>query len=370
MSLKIRRTLFDLKTASYGKDSGKESSAPGINLTDCSLGTNPFGHSPVVAEAISLTQKIDLSLYPTSYDDLKEAIMRRWESITPLQRGQIVFGGGAIDIIAKTNRIFIDPGSLVLGAAPQFPDYANDVRCMGGVYQAVPFDQSAGYAFNVERFLQAMDQRHTIVHLDNPNNPTGQCLPLESIRTITEKAASMNICVVIDEAYGDFMDDGESAIGLVNNYENLLVIRSFSKGLGLAGLRIGYMIASETICRYYEQAGAPFTINSLGHQLGKLVLADEAFIRDAKEKITRLKTAVREACRHVAVLKTDDRVPIMVLEHPDEDCNLYRLFLENGIVTVTGACFESLGKRHGRLRVPRDIDRLRTSIQEIEAGLS
>lgn len=369
MAFKIRSSLLEVKTNSYGKDSGKKMAGSGVIKTDCSLGTNPFGHSSKVNEAGTQIPQINLSNYPQNYQDLKEAIIQRWEKIASLKTEKIVFGGGAIDVIAKTNRIFIEPDSMVLGSAPQFPDYANDVRCMGGGYHAIPFDQNDAYAFSPEPILQAMNHKYVLVHLDNPNNPTGQRIPLESIREITSKAAEMNVCVVVDEAYGDFIDDKESAIGLMDDYDNLMVIRSFSKGLGLAGLRIGYMIASETICQYYEMVGAPFTINAVGHQLGKIVLKDQAFIESSKQKIRALKNSVKETCLRLNVLKSDDRVPIMVLEHPDKNCDLFQLFLSHGVLTVSGNSFESLGQRHVRIRIPKDTTHLQESIQRIEATL-
>ena len=88
-----------------------------------------------------------------------------------------------------------------------------------------------------------------VIYLDNPNNPTGKIIPLEEIEEVVKKAAELDIAVIVDEVYGDFMSKENSSISLINQYDNLLIVRSFSKGFGLAGLRIGYVILPKSFAR-------------------------------------------------------------------------------------------------------------------------
>ena len=114
--------------------------------------------------------------------------------------------------------------------------------------------------------------------MDNPNNPTGQCIPLEQIEYIVREAAKDNICVLVDEAYGEYMRSENSAITLIKTYDNLIVLRTFSKGFGLAGLRLGYLVARPEIIEEMKKLTSPYDGNTLARRICAQVLKEADFL--------------------------------------------------------------------------------------------
>lgn len=131
--------------------------------------------------------------------------------------------------LEKINKFVIREGSKVLGYALQFSEYITEVRVMGGFYEYMSLKKEEDFEFNYEEFIEKINDSYTLVYIDNPNNPTGQVISLDVIEEVTKKALEEEVIVVVDEAYGDSMDIKNSAVNL--EYPNLIVVRSFSKGL-------------------------------------------------------------------------------------------------------------------------------------------
>ena len=131
--------------------------------------------------------------------------------------------------LEKINKFVIREGSKVLGYALQFSEYITEVRVMGGFYEYMSLKKEEDFEFNYDEFIEKINDSYTLVYIDNPNNPTGQVISLDVIEEVTKKALEEEVIVVVDEAYGDFMDIKNSAVNL--EYPNLIVVRSFSKGL-------------------------------------------------------------------------------------------------------------------------------------------
>jgi histidinol-phosphate aminotransferase len=365
---RVRSAIAGLESNSYGRELDDPVQTEG--LIDCALGTNPFGHSRLIDEEVDLLKQISISDYPKSYEGLKDMITSKWRQTGVIGNENIVLGAGAIDCIVKVNRVFIEKGTRVLGVAPQFPEYAIDVRRAGGCYQAVPLDQENNCRFSADQFLTALNQDHSLIHLENPNNPTGQVLPVDSIRMVAAAAKKQHTCLVVDEAYGDYLEPHESAVSLINEFDNLVVIRSFSKGYGLAAMRVGYLVASALISRYCEKAGVLFSVNAAGLYLSMAAMRDQEFLTKSIRKITERKQALVRGCVRLKVLETDPRVPIMVLEHPDHSHDLEKSFLDQGILTVSGSNFEHFGVHQVRLRVPREMTGLIEAARQIDHAAS
>ena len=214
-------------------------------LLDCSLGSNLFGVSHRVLDAAKEYDWSGVWRYPDpTYQDLKEKISRFWVEYADLDKRQIQIANGAVVVLERVNKIFVGSGAKVLGYSPQFTEYTTDVEACGGRYEAVLLDPGERFKFHVERLLAKISEDYSLVYIDNPNNPTGQVISLSQVEEITRQASKKGVVVIIDEAYGDYMGKENSAVNLIDKYTNLIVVRSFSKGFGLAGLRIGYGIFS------------------------------------------------------------------------------------------------------------------------------
>lgn len=361
----LKTHLKTYQRTSYVAD-GKSVDCNGAIL-DCAYGINPYGYSNEVMMAKVLCAK-ELNDYPRyPYLEAREDIVDFWKKDVALKIENIRLGNGSMGILSTINKMFIANNTPVLGYAPQFTEYIAEVECLGGCYDYVRLDRVNNFRFDTDGLIARIKGEHSLIYLDNPNNPTGQVIPLSEIRTIVRKAEAVGSCVIVDEAYGDFMDKSNSAISLTEEFENLFVVRSFSKGFGLAGIRIGYLVCNRTLLHYYKKVETPFTVADSGCRIMQMAMKDVDFIKESVEKIRAAKKSLYKVCKRIKIWHTHENVPIMVLEHPDRSCDLQRLFLTKGVLTEAGCDFRGVGKNAVRLRIPVDIEKLFKIIKEIDS---
>ncbi|MGE5629273.1 MAG: pyridoxal phosphate-dependent aminotransferase [Solirubrobacterales bacterium] len=369
MSLKYKKSLIEYNAVSYVSEDTEIISEDKSDIVDCALGTNPYGHTTLL-DSISPEIFKNINLYPDyPYVELKRDLVDYWSTAAALNIKNIHISNGSIAILENINRLFIEPGTRVLGICPQFTDYSCDIKAMGGIFDYVLLKESSNYRFNINDVLNAIKPEHTVVYIDNPNNPTGQVISIDDIRLLLEKTEPLHICVIIDEAYADFISKEESAISLVNEFNNLIVTRSFSKGLGLAGMRIGYLISNEELCSYYVKANSPFSISNISAHMAQVALRDYDFIKESSEKIKTAKSAFIKSLTKLKVGETDIRVPIMLLICEDKEVDLYNIFYKNKIATERGADFTGLSKNSIRFKIPKDSEKVMKIVNEIEKKL-
>ncbi|MEG1683739.1 MAG: aminotransferase class I/II-fold pyridoxal phosphate-dependent enzyme, partial [Oscillospiraceae bacterium] len=208
-----------------------------------------------------------------------------------------------------------------------------------------------------------------LVYVDNPNNPTGQTMPLAELERIVARARALDVYVLVDEAYGDFIPPEESILSRWG-YDKLLVTRTFSKGFGLAGLRAGYIVADPTVIGYLSKISNPYMMNELTREVVAAALEEPTHPMAHCGEFARVKETIRRQIgKNLTLLHTDDRVPICTLCHRNPEANLQRLLYANGILTVSGIDFDGLACNCVRLRVPREeaAQRLVDAIRQVEA---
>lgn len=360
----IRKSVLGLNTSTYARENHLPKDLSGF--IDCAAGINPLGFSEKIKIALRDIPGEIINLYPECNIDIKTAIIKFWMDLVELRDDQIILGDGSIELIYKINKLFVDKGSRVLGYSPQFSAYIDDIRSYGAIYENYLMNMENNFEFDADLFLEKMSKDHRLFYIDNPNNPTGQIIHIESIERIVKKAYELGVVIIIDEAYGDFMDKGNSATKLINKYNNLLVLRTFSKGLGLAGVRAGYMITSNKLTREYLKISNPYEMSGIARYLGAVALEDEDFINESIKIMSLYKERFINSLRKLTVLKTDMPVPIMTLKHPDPQVDLEELLLKNKIISVSGRGFIGLGRNFVRIRICEDIDLLIEAFKYVE----
>lgn len=376
MEYKIGRHIRELPKISYIKESGDEDApAPALvpapeKFIDCALGVNPFGCPPAAARAVQSLSASELARYPAfPYAALRGRIADLWRETADVPAECVRLGSGAMCILNHINKLFLGAGSRVLGYCPQFTDYVTNVYGYGGSYDFYLLPREKNYAFDPEAFLALMKRGHALVYLDNPNNPTGQVIPVDAVRAIAARARKLGACVIVDEAYGDYMPPANSAAALVPEFDNLFVVKSFSKGYGLAGLRAGYLIACGRLMEYYQRVDIPFSIGACAEAALGAALSDGAFLAESVRRIGGIKAEVMRACEKLACAATGKTTSILLLSHPEETADLFALFLARGVVTEAGDGFFGLSRSAVRLRVPADPAPLIDAIRGIEHAL-
>lgn len=367
--IKINKGFESIETENYAKHANSVL-IDNEDLIDCSLGVNPFGISKNISKRIFEFDEETISLYPQSNEELKDIVAQHWHDIGSLDQTQIHFTHGGMGGIELVNKFLLNEESTVLGYCPQFTDYIFDVEKCGAKFNYVPLNIDENYKFDEKQFLDAIKPNIDVIFIDNPNNPTGQVIDIGIIEQIVKKASELDIAVIIDEVYGDYMDKENSAIGLINQYDNLIVIKSFSKAYGMAGLRVGYVILPKLLGKHFEKVLIAFPINSIGQHFVKHVLDDQNFIENCIHSIKEYKQRVIEITQELLILETDSKLPIMTLVHPDEAVDLYDLFLKEGVLTNSCSSYVNLSKNSVRLRIPRKIEPLLKAIEKIEKDMS
>ena len=246
------------------------------DLVKLSSNENPFGPSPKAVDAIR-DHADRVSSYPkAAHTDLTAKIADR-HGVADEQIWLTPSGDTALDSLA---RAFIDPGQRVLVPEPGFAYYPMSARYHHGEVDEYRVAKESDFEQTPEAVLSA-DDGHRIVYITSPHNPTGSEMALDDVRTVAEETDDQTL-VVYDEAYIHF-SDSPSAVELVEEREDVAVVRTFSKAYGLAGMRLGYAVAPEEWADAYARVNTPFGVTELTCRAGLAALDDEDHVETTVE---------------------------------------------------------------------------------------
>jgi histidinol-phosphate aminotransferase len=244
------------------------------DVLDFSVNSNPFGPSPKVWDAIRQTP---LERYPDRESiALRRALSQRLE-VPP---EEIIVGNGTAELIQLTAVALLRGGENILVAEPTFGEYERSIRLVDGNicrWQAVP---ETGFAFRPDE-IQKQLANARMVFICNPNNPTGQILPLNIVDEWAQNFP--DTLFVVDEAYLAFVPGMKSAVTL--RRKNILTLRSMTKDYAIAGLRLGYAVADEAIIQALINVRPAWNVNALAQSAGLAALQDEAYQRETLARL-------------------------------------------------------------------------------------
>jgi histidinol-phosphate aminotransferase len=239
---------------------------------------NPYGCSPRVNQALAKYR--GFSVYP---DDGQTRLREMLSGYTGVAADHIVAESGSNRLIDLMLRLLISPGEEVISCPPTFIMYRFSTNLCGGTLVEVRRDEN--FAVDVRAVKAAISPKTKIILIANPNNPTGTPIPREDILELLDTG----LPVLVDEAYYEF--SGETVAPLVTRYENLIVLRTFSKWAGLAGLRIGYGLFPSGIADYMLRIKIAYCVN-----VAALVAVEES-LKDADYLRERVKAIITERDR-------------------------------------------------------------------------
>jgi len=245
---------------------------------------NPYGCSPKVRQALSAFP------YYNIYPDASQTELRKlFQGYVGVGAEHIVAGSGSDQLIDLILRLFITPGDEVINCVPTFDIFRFSTALCNGRLVEVLRDED--YRVNVSAVKKAISKKTKMILLANPNNPTGTPTPKQDILELIDTG----VPVLADEAYVEF--SGETVTKLVPQYKNLMVLRTFSKWAGLAGLRVGYGILPPQIAEYLLRIKLPYSVNVAALVAVRESLKDIDYLRD------NIKAIVAERERLLGELK-------------------------------------------------------------------
>ena len=339
---------------------------PAADVVKLGSGENPFGPSPAAIEAVTGALG-RLHQYPEwTAADLRDAIAAH-ENVTP---AQVICGAGETELISALIRGFAAPGDEILMHRTTFPVY--HLYAEAERRRPVFADAGDGPVLDVADLIAKVGDRTRVVFLTSPHNPSGRVVTTDDVRKVC--GAAPDALVVVDEAYIHFSDQ-ETAVGLLPEFGNLIVLRTFSKAYGLAGLRVGFGIAAPEIVDLLMRVKPTWNLG-LAQVAGAIAaLGDRAHVARTTETIKRnraLLTAEIAAVPGLAVVERSQANFVLIrLDDPRLTATgLHRDLARRGLVIKDcSVSYLGLGDRHVRIDVAQEpvVHRLAAALRGVVA---
>lgn len=253
----------------------REMGIPVDSIVKLASNENPLGMSPKARQAVEKAVS-GVERYPDQFDLIAKVAER-----CGVAQNQVVLGNGSNDVLDLVARVFLAPGRSAVFAQHAFAVYPLATLSTGAELIATPA-KNYGHDLDVMRAAIRPDTR--IVWIANPNNPTGNFLPYAEVRAFLASVPK-DVVVVLDEAYNEYIPAAEriDTATWLKDFPNLLICRTFSKIYGLAGLRVGYGLASPEVADLMNRVRQPFNVNNLALAGALAALDDHEFLTASHE---------------------------------------------------------------------------------------
>jgi len=305
-----------------------------------------FAPLPVVVEAAQRVLGATNRYPDPSYAPLRRALADRY-GIAP---ERIALGNGSCDILLAAGEALLEPGAEVVYAWPAFSVYPHLAAASGARAIQVPLD--ADERHDLDAMAAEITAATRLVLICNPNNPTSTAVPLDSVEAFLGRVPR-HVCVVLDEAYCEFaltLGDPYASVELLRRYPNLVLLRTFSKVYGLAGLRVGYALSATDDFRVaVDQVRQPFYLNVAAHAAAVEALKHQDEVERRVTRTLAARLELEDGLRGLGVWVAQSDANFVWTALPDdvEEGEVVRGLLQRGVLVRAGT---SLG-RQGALRV-------------------
>ncbi|KAB2338318.1 histidinol-phosphate transaminase [Cytobacillus depressus] len=291
---------------------------------------NPFGCSEKVVASIQ-SSAASTPLYPDgNATNLREALANHFH----FSPSQFIFGNGADNLIQIISRSLLKPGMNTVMAAQTFSQYKHNAIIDGAEIREVP--QING-EHDLNGMLEAIDDETAVVWVCNPNNPTGTYISEDSLVSFLEKVPN-DILVVIDEAYADYVvaNDYCDSIKLLDQFPNIIILRTFSKIYGLASQRVGFGISQPEIIKALEPAREPFNVNSIAQKAAIVALKDQDYVQYCKQKNREGLEQFYLFCKEKGLNYYPSQANFILIDFDKDGNEVFQYLLERGYIVRSG----------------------------------
>lgn len=312
------------------------------DVLDFSSNVNPLKMPVQVIKSIQ--KAIDsIHLYP---DDkvtvLRENIAKKYK----LKKENVICGNGAADLIYRF--VFAIKPKKALLLAPTFAEYEQALNKIPDVILDYYYMNSTDFTVNAD-LLDKIDESFDVIFICNPNNPTGKLADYGLLEKILVKCQANNIKVFIDECFMDFVEEKESLISKINDFQNLVILKAFTKMYGLAGLRLGYAISKDAkLLEDMKKIWAPWSVNIVAIKAGISALQDETWEFKTRKYIAKEKLYFEKMFEQIGIKYFKSDVNFYLIKH---EKNLKEKMLEKGILIRDCSNFHNLSKGYYRLSI-------------------
>ncbi len=342
--MKIEDTFKPYLTVKRSYKGGKSKQAVKANkkVYKLSSNENPLGTSPKVVAAIKAAID-DLHIYPDRTDNaLCEALATDFNQ--ELAPSQFLASNSGCDVIEMILRAFVNIGDEVIISNPCFVPYQSFSSRLGGVIVDVPL-VGEDYTLDVAGIIAAITAKTKVIFLTSPNNPTGSYISKSELDTLLPEIPK-NIIIIYDEVYRHFADadDYVTGVAYVKAGYNMVVVNSFSKSYGLAGMRVGYCYSSEKIISYIKQLSKPFIINKLSSAAAIAALEDRDFINEVVRTVHEERSYIYAELDRLDISYTPSQANFYLIEPPMAAAVFIDHMMSEGVMVRPADNFGAPGK--------------------------
>ena len=291
---------------------------------------NLLGPSPKAVAAIR-KELSKIYLYPEGpCTVLRRALGEKFA----LPEERVVISNGADNLILMIASAFVDEGDEVVMADPTFSVYTNVTQIMGGKPIKVKLKD---FTHDLDTMLKKVNRKTKLVFICNPNNPTGTTVSLESFNYFLSKLPK-HVIVILDEAYGDFVEDAFYPNGLdyIREKRQLIVLRTFSKVYGLAGLRIGYALGREDLVDCLYQVRDPFPVHRLAQVAAVAALNDEDHAIKSIQLVYEGKRYLYKELDRLGLSYIPSQANFILIDFEKDSEEIFQALLREGVIIRPG----------------------------------
>ncbi len=287
---------------------------------------NPLGSSPKALSA--LKDNIEsVNLYPDGHCFyLKRALEKKWN----LGEDYFIIGNGSDEILMLAAATFLDPGDEAITGWPSFVIYPLVIKKFGGEVILVKLKD---FRFDLKAIARAVTKKTRMIFIDNPNNPTGTIVTQTEIKEFLSGIPD-SVLIVFDEAYAEFVSSSSypKTINLIKERPNTLMLRTFSKAYGLAGLRVGYGIGSKDIIAYLNKMREPFNVNRLAQIAATEALKDVDFVNKTKKTVEEGRQYLYKVLTQKKIKYIPTEANFILIEMPMKGEEVFSEMLKEGVI--------------------------------------
>ncbi|TCT15345.1 histidinol-phosphate aminotransferase [Natranaerovirga pectinivora] len=340
--IKCRKSIETLRPYIPGKPIDDVKEEYGLEeVIKLASNENPLGCSEKAKEAIIKSLE-DVAIYP---DGNATKLRKTLSNHFNIKDEQIIFGAGSDELITFITQVFIGEGDEAITCTPSFPRYASAVKLMGGTIIEVPLKD---FTFDLDGILDSITEHTKVIFIANPNNPTGTIITKKQQLDFIKKVPK-NILLVMDEAYSEYIEDESfpNTLPLLAEYENIILLKTFSKAYGLASLRVGYGIAKEPVIELLNRVRGPFNLTSAAQEAAIASLNDKAFLEKSITLNNTIKEWTYNKCRTLGLEYIPTFGNFIMINIKIDTLDTFKKLQSKGVIIRPG-CFLGL---EGWLRV-------------------
>ena len=292
----------------------------GIEIIKLNSNENPYPPSPAVLGVLKNIEGEWLRRYP---EPLGGEFRRSASKVLGVPSDWIIVGNGSDEVLSLVIRACTEPGRKVVYPIPTYVLYVTLSQMQAAEVMEIPYDTD--YQLPCEELIAA---NGSVTFIASPNSPSGHIVPMNDLRKL---ARGLSGVLVIDEAYVDFAE--ENALALVKEYENVIVIRTLSKGYSLAGLRLGFGVANPQLLQGLFKVKDSYNIDAIACALGTAAITDQDYKNACAAKVKASRTQLAQDLKQLGFHVWDSQTNFLLVQPPQENAEyLYQQLKERQIL--------------------------------------